>query len=81
MLLERLRAPSAQAAARAADSGAAAIGRCRRGTPRARQSPRWQRGNVLTLIAGIGVLLLAMGVGVLIGRSGGSAPRRPPRRR
>ena len=32
----------------------------------------WQRGNVLTLIAGIGVLLLAMGVGVLIGRSGGS---------
>ncbi len=33
----------------------------------------WQRGNVLTLIAGIGVLLLAMGVGVLIGRSGGSS--------
>lgn len=32
----------------------------------------WQRGNVLTLIAGIGVLLLAMGVGVLIGRSGSS---------
>jgi hypothetical protein len=33
----------------------------------------WQRGNALTLIAGIGVLLLAMGVGVLIGRSGGSS--------
>ena len=32
----------------------------------------WQRGNVLTLIAGLGVLLLAMGVGVLIGRSGSS---------
>jgi hypothetical protein len=31
----------------------------------------WQRGGALTLIAGIGVLLLAMGVGVLIGRSGG----------
>jgi hypothetical protein len=37
-------------------------------------SSAWQRGNVLTLIAGIGVLLLAMGVGVLIGRSGGSSP-------
>ena len=36
-------------------------------------SSTWQRGNVLTLIAGIGVLLLAMGVGVLIGRSGGSS--------
>jgi hypothetical protein len=33
----------------------------------------WQRGGALTLIAGIGVLLLAMGVGVLIGRSGGSS--------
>ncbi len=29
-----------------------------------------QRNNALTLIAGVGVLLLAMGVGVLIGRSG-----------
>ncbi len=35
------------------------------------QAP-WQRGNALTLVAGVGVLLLAMGVGVLIGRSGGS---------
>lgn len=35
-------------------------------------SSGWQRGGALTLIAGIGVLLLAMGVGVLIGRSGGS---------
>lgn len=37
-----------------------------------------QRNNALTVIAGVGVLLLAMGVGVLIGRSGssgqGSAP-------
>jgi hypothetical protein len=38
----------------------------------------WQRGNVLTLIAGIGVLLLAMGVGVLIGRSGGSGSSSTP---
>jgi hypothetical protein len=30
----------------------------------------WQRGATLTVIAGVGVLLLAMGVGVLIGRSG-----------
>jgi hypothetical protein len=29
-------------------------------------------GNTVTVIAGVGVLLLAMGVGVLIGRSGGS---------
>jgi hypothetical protein len=35
-------------------------------------SSMWQRGNVLPLIAGVGVLLLAMGVGVLIGRSGSS---------
>jgi hypothetical protein len=34
----------------------------------------WQRGSTLTLIAGVGVLLLAMGVGVLIGRSGSSRP-------
>jgi hypothetical protein len=32
----------------------------------------WQRGGTLTVIAGVGVLLLAMGVGVLIGRSGSS---------
>jgi hypothetical protein len=31
-----------------------------------------QRNNTLTVIAGVGVLLLAMGVGVLIGRSGAS---------
>jgi hypothetical protein len=60
MLLERLQASSAQ-------------------TPPLQppaqlpSSQTWQRGNALTLIAGIGVLLLAMGVGVLIGRSGGSS--------
>jgi hypothetical protein len=32
------------------------------------------RGNAVTVIAGVGVLLLAMGVGVLIGRSGGAKP-------
>jgi hypothetical protein len=59
MLLERLQAPSKQTLS----------------LPQAQppQSAAWQRGNVLTLIAGIGVLLLAMGVGVLIGRSGGSS--------
>lgn len=31
--------------------------------------PTAQRGNTLTVIAGVGVLLLAMGVGILIGRA------------
>jgi hypothetical protein len=35
------------------------------------------RGNALTLLAGIGVLLLAMGVGVLIGRSSAGSARTP----
>jgi hypothetical protein len=33
----------------------------------------WRRDSTVTVIAGVGVLLLAMGVGVLIGRSGGSS--------
>jgi hypothetical protein len=38
-----------------------------------------QRNGTLTVIAGVGVLLLAMGVGVLIGRSGSSKqPTAPP---
>jgi hypothetical protein len=37
-----------------------------------------QRNNTLTVIAGIGVLLLAMGVGVLIGRSGTSKQSAAP---
>ena len=37
-----------------------------------------QRTNVLTLLAGVGVLMLAMGVGVLIGRSGTSKPSQAP---
>ncbi len=32
------------------------------------------RGNAVTVIASVGVLLLAMGIGVLIGRSGASKP-------
>jgi hypothetical protein len=36
------------------------------------------RGNAVTVIAGVGVLLLAMGIGVLIGRSGGSKPSAAP---
>jgi hypothetical protein len=35
------------------------------------------RSNLVSLLAGIGVLLLAIGVGVLIGRSGSSAGRTP----
>jgi hypothetical protein len=37
-----------------------------------------QRNNTLTVIAGVGVLLLAMGVGVLIGRSGASKQSAAP---
>jgi hypothetical protein len=37
-----------------------------------------QRGNTVTVIAGVGVLLLAMGVGVLIGRAGNSKPVAAP---
>ena len=46
--------------------------------PGAQAAAGAQRGNTVTVIAGVGVLLLAMGVGVLIGRSGGSkAPASP----
>jgi hypothetical protein len=72
MLLERLRSPAAQApAGQQAQPGSAAGGALMPPPPPG--SSTWQRGNVLTLIAGVGVLLLAMGVGVLIGRSGGSS--------
>jgi hypothetical protein len=84
MLLERLRASThgqpgqlAQegAASGAIPNGSAGYGTAGYGTG---VSSTWQRGNVLTLIAGIGVLLLAMGVGVLIGRSGGSSASNAP---
>ena len=73
MLLDRLRpsaaqTPSGQPLPSPAQAGAAGLG-----TPPPLGAPTWQRGNVLTLIASVGVLLLAMGVGVLIGRSGGSS--------
>ena len=44
------------------------------------REPAWQRNGALTLLAGVGVLLLAMGVGVLIGRAGnsGKAPAAAP---
>lgn len=52
-------------AASAPDAGAPAA-------PRGPSAPdERERGNAVTIIAGVGVLLLAMGVGVLIGRSGG----------
>jgi hypothetical protein len=37
-----------------------------------------QRANTVSVIAGVGVLLLAMGVGVLIGRAGNSKPVAAP---
>jgi len=37
-------------------------------------SGAWQRNTTLTVIAGVGVLLLAMGIGVLIGRAGAAKP-------
>jgi hypothetical protein len=61
MLLERLQTPSTQTAPPV------------QAPVQPLSSQAWQRGSVLTLIAGVGVLLLAMGVGVLIGRSGGSS--------
>jgi hypothetical protein len=42
------------------------------GVPGGSEAPG--RGNAVTVIAGVGVLLLAMGIGVLIGRSGGAKP-------
>ena len=41
-------------------------------------APDAGRGNAVTVIAGVGVLLLAVGVGVLIGRSGGSKQATTP---
>jgi hypothetical protein len=51
-----------------------------REAPAARRAPRRPRMSVdSTLIAGIGTLLLAMGVGVLIGRSSNNASPKSPR--
>jgi hypothetical protein len=44
--------------------------------PPAAAAPRG--GNALNVIAGVGVLMLAMGVGVLIGRSGATKPNAAP---
>jgi hypothetical protein len=71
MLLEQLRTPAAQAQPGHQTWAAGPNGAAPFGAPAA--SSGWQRAGALTLIAGIGVLLLAMGVGVLIGRSGGSS--------
>jgi hypothetical protein len=47
--------------------------------PELRRAASSTRNNSLALIAGVGVLLLAMGVGVLIGRAGaGSSAKTPP---
>jgi zinc-ribbon domain len=68
MLLQRLQAPSGQMSPEAPALS----------VQPPQPSSTWQRGNALTLIAGVGVLLLAMGVGVLIGRSGGSSSSAAP---
>ncbi len=44
---------------------------------RGAQAEGERRGNAVTIIAGVGVLLLAMGVGVLIGRSSASKSSAP----
>ncbi|HUH80059.1 MAG TPA: hypothetical protein VLZ06_01930 [Solirubrobacteraceae bacterium] len=44
------------------------------GVPPAPDAARAPRSNLLGVLAGVGVLLLAMGVGVLIGRAGNSKP-------
>ncbi len=68
--------PPSQGATRASASGApptsppAALLAPTTGSP--------QRNNTLTVIAGVGVLLLAMGVGVLIGRAGASKQSAAP---
>jgi hypothetical protein len=60
--------------------GAAAPAPAPAGAPPVATAPvdGWQRGATLAVIAGVGVLLLAMGVGVLIGRSGGSKQAAAP---
>jgi len=40
-------------------------------------APQGSRSNTVSLLAGVGVLLLALGVGVLIGRSGGGSKQGP----
>jgi hypothetical protein len=75
MLLDRMRSPAAAQAAPGQPAQSPMPGGATGvlPPPPPSGSSTWQRGNALTLIAGIGVLLLAMGVGVLIGRSGGSS--------
>ena len=90
---ERRAARRASVLGRSGDrhAGSGAGSPCRSGAPpaahrapagpcprRARRCETRARNTALTLLAGVGVLLLAMGVGVLIGRSGGSS--KPGRR-
>jgi hypothetical protein len=73
VLLGAAPASAQQPARSAAGAGAVPPGfqpRSDSGHPVAGSAPR---SNAVTVIAGVGVLLLAMGVGVLIGRSGASA--------
>jgi hypothetical protein len=68
--------PSAAAAAEPATAQLVPPGYPPPGVPGA-QGGGERRGNAVTIIAGVGVLLLAMGVGVLIGRSSNSKSSAP----
>lgn len=68
--------PPSQAAAAGPSTSLVPPGFAAPGIPGA-QGDGERRGNAMTIIAGVGVLLLAMGVGVLIGRSSASKPSAP----
>jgi hypothetical protein len=68
--------PPSQAAAAGSSASLVPPGFAPPGAPGA-QGAGERRGNAVTIIAGVGVLLLAMGVGVLIGRSSASTPSAP----
>ena len=68
--------PPLQAAAVESSASLVPPGYAPPGVPGA-QGDGERRGNAVTIIAGVGVLLLAMGVGVLIGRSSASGSNAP----
>lgn len=68
--------PPSQAAAVPSSASLVPPGYAPPGVPSA-QGGGERRGNAVTIIAGVGVLLLAMGVGVLIGRSSASKSNAP----
>jgi hypothetical protein len=71
-----LAGPPSQAAATPSSASLVPPGFPPPGVPGAQDGGE-RRGNAMTIIAGVGVLLLAMGVGVLIGRSSASKSNAP----